>query len=224
MNACRVFSVQNSFELDLFGFAHDADFRSKLIERLDIAHAAEHLRGDLRNYRFKIVIHAIADVCFIKCCGIICEYVACHWEAQPYSPIYGITLDMLRRTRYEQTNDKVGGFGFFLRQGHAVIYLRSVIMHGGDIQPALKHAAIVFLLHSADLFCVQKRNGTFGDTFEVGKQFIFKGKPTKLGKIAYIMSDGNGVQAVGAVDEIFDADGVFVCVVEYLLGHGVKHG
>ena len=38
------------------------------------------------------------------------------------------------------------------------------------------------------------------------------------------MSDGNGVQAVGAVDEIFDADGVFVCVVEYLLGHGVKHG
>ena len=32
-----------------------------------------------------------------------------------------------------------------------------------DIQPALKHAAIVFLLHSADLFCVQKRNGTFGD-------------------------------------------------------------
>ena len=38
------------------------------------------------------------------------------------------------------------------------------------------------------------------------------------------MSNGNGVQAVGAVDEIFDADGVFVCVVEYLLGHGVKHG
>ena len=37
------------------------------------------------------------------------------------------------------------------------------------------------------------------------------------------MSDGNGVQAVGAVDEVFDADGVFVCVVEYLLGHGVKH-
>ena len=129
---------------------------------------------------------------------------------------------MLRRTRYKQTNGKVGGF--LVRQGHAVIYLRSVIMDGGDIQPALKHAAIVFLLHSADLFCVQKRNGTFGDTFEVGKQFIFKGKPTELGKIAYIMSDGNGVQAVGAVDEVFDTDGVFVCVVEYLLGHGVKHG
>ena len=62
------------------------------------------------------------------------------------------------------------------------------------------------------------------DTFEVGKQFVFKGKPTELGKIAYIMSDGNGVQAVGAVDEVFDTDGVFVCVVEYLLGHGVKHG
>ena len=38
------------------------------------------------------------------------------------------------------------------------------------------------------------------------------------------MSNGNGVQAVGAVDEVFDADGVFVCVVEYLLGHGIKHG
>ena len=97
-------------------------------------------------------------------------------------------------------------------------------MDGGDIQPALKHAVIVFLLHSADLFCIQKRNGTFGDIFEVGKQFVFKGKPTELGKIAYIMSNGNGVQAVGAVDEVFDADGVFVCVVEYLLGHGVKHG
>ena len=97
-------------------------------------------------------------------------------------------------------------------------------MDGGDIQPALKHAVIVFLLHSADLFCVQKRNGTFGDTFEVGEQFIFEGKPTEFGKVAYIMSDGNGVQAVGTVDEVFDADGVFVCVVEYLLGHGVKHG
>ena len=38
------------------------------------------------------------------------------------------------------------------------------------------------------------------------------------------MSNGNGVKAVGAVDEVFDADGVFVCVVEYLLGHGIKHG
>ena len=154
MNACRVSGVENGFEFNLFGFAHDADFRSKLIERLDIAHAAEHLRGNLRDYRFKIVVHAIADVCFIKCRGIICEYVACHWKVKPNSPIYRIALDMLRRTRYEQTNGKVGGFGFFVRQGHAVIYLRSVIMDGGDIQPALKHAAIVFLLHSADLLCV----------------------------------------------------------------------
>lgn len=76
-------------------------------------------------------------------------------------------------------------------------------MHGGDIQPALKHAVIIFLLHSADLFRVQKRNGAFGDTFEVGKQFVFEGKPTEFGKVAYIMSNGNGVQAVGAVDEVF---------------------
>ena len=73
MNACRVSGVENGFEFNLFAFAHDADFRSKLIECLDIAHAAEHLRGDLRDYRFKIVVHAIADVCFIKCRGIICE-------------------------------------------------------------------------------------------------------------------------------------------------------
>lgn len=133
MNACRVFGVENGFEFNLFGFAHDADFRSKLIERLDIAHAAEHLRGNLRDYRFKIIVHAIADVCFIKSRSIICEYVACHWEVQPYSHIYGIALDMLRRTRYKQTNGKVGGFGFLVRQGLAVIYLRSVIMHGWDI-------------------------------------------------------------------------------------------
>ena len=133
MNACHVFGVENGFEFNLFGFAHDADFRSKFIECLDIAHAAEHLRGNLRNYRFKIVVHAIADVCFIKSRSIIGEYVACHRKVKPYSPIYRIALDMLRRTRYKQTNGKVGGFGFLVRQGYAVIYFRSVIVYGGNI-------------------------------------------------------------------------------------------
>ena len=115
-------------------------------------------------------------------------------------------------------------FRFFLRQGHAVIHLRPFIMHGGDIVISGKYAFVVLLLHSADLLRIQKRNRAFGNVIDVGKQTVFKGKPTELGKIAHIMSNGNGVQAVGAVDEVFDADGIFVCVVEYLLGHGIKHG
>ena len=219
----RIFGVQNSPKFHLFGFAHDADFRSKFIECLDIAHAAEHLRGNLRDYRFKIVVHAIADVCFIKSRSIIGEYVACHWEVKPYSPIYGITLDMLRRTRYEQTNGKVGGF--LLRQGHAVIHLRPFIMHGGDIVISCKYAFVVLLLHSADLLPIQKRNRAFGNVIDVGKQTVFKGKPTELGKIAHIMSNGNGVQAVGAVDEVLDADeSIVVRSSENLIGYCVKYG
>ena len=226
LNTCRVFGIENGFELYLFAIAHSGDTLCKGVERVDISHAVKHIRCDLRNYRVKAIVHTVADISLIEYRGVTVEGVCFHWETQPHSLFFGIANGVFRRTRYKQTNGKVRYLRFFVRQGHSVIYLRSVIMHGGDIQPALKHAVIIFLLHSADLFCVQKRNGTFGDTFEVGKQFIFEGKPTELGKIAHIMSDGNGVQAVGAVDEVFDTDGVFgiVCIVEYLLGHGVKHG
>ena len=225
LNACRVFGFQNSFEFNLFGFAHDADFRSKLIELLDIAHAAKHLRGDLRNYRFKIVVHAIANVCFIKSCGIICEYVACHWKVKPYSPIYWIALDMLRRTRYKQTDGKIGGFGFLVRQSHAVIHLRPFIMHGGDIVISGKYAFIVFLLHSADLLRVQKRNRAFGNVIEVGKQTVFDSKSAECLRTGDAGCNRNGVQSVGAVDEVFDADeSIIVHSSENLIGHGVKYG
>ena len=193
LNACCVFGIENGFELYLFVIAHSGDTLCKGVERIDISHAVKHIRGDLRNYRVKAIVHAIADIRLVEYCGVTVEGVCFHRKTQPHSLFFGIANGMFRRTRYKQTNGKVRYLMFLVRQGHAVIYLRSVIMHGGDIQPAFKHAVIVFLLHSSDLFCVQKRNGTFGDIAEVGEQFVFKSKPTELGKIAYIMSNGNGV-------------------------------
>ena len=98
-------------------------------------------------------------------------------------------------------------------------------MHGGDIVISGKYAFVVLLLHSADLLPIQKRNRAFGNIIDVGKQFIFEGKPTELGKIAHIMSNGNGVQAVGAVDEVLDADeSTVVRSSENLIGYCVKYG
>ena len=124
---------------------------------------------------------------------------------------------MLRRTRYKQTNSKASDFGFLIRQCHAVIYFRSLILHGGDIPPFFEYAIVVFLLYSADLLDVQKRERTFGDTFEVLKQSVFKGKLTEFEKIVHIVNNGNGIQAVGAVDEVFIIDGFFVfCMASFI--------
>ena len=98
-------------------------------------------------------------------------------------------------------------------------------MHGGDIQPALKHAAIVFLLHSADLFRVQKRNCAFGNVIEIGKQTVFDSKSAECLRTGDAGCDWNGVQAVSAVDEVFYTDeSIVVRSSENLIGYGVKYG
>ena len=97
-------------------------------------------------------------------------------------------------------------------------------MHGGDIVLSGKYAFIVFLLHSADLFRIQERNGTFRNVIEIGKQSVFDSKSAECLRTGDAGCDRNGVQAVGAVDEVFDADeSIVVRSSENLIGYGVKH-
>ena len=116
-------------------------------------------------------------------------------------------------------------FRFFLRQGHAVIHLRPFIMHGGDIVISGKYAFVVLLLHSADLLRIQKRNRAFGNVIDVGKQTVFDSKSAECLRTGDAGCDRNGVQAVGAVDEVLDADeSIVVRSSENLIGYGVKYG